>query len=41
MSEVYEKLQRCFETVQKKVTFKPELALVLEADWAISATQWT
>ncbi|MCI5579460.1 MAG: purine-nucleoside phosphorylase [Oscillospiraceae bacterium] len=29
MSEVYEKLQRCFETVQKKVTFKPELALVL------------
>ena len=29
MNEVYEKLQRCFETVQKKVTFKPEVALVL------------
>lgn len=29
MSEVYSKLMRCFETVEKKVTFKPKLALIL------------
>ncbi len=29
MSEVYEKLMRCYEAVEKKVSFKPELALIL------------
>lgn len=29
MSEVYEKLKKCYETVEKKITFKPELALIL------------
>lgn len=29
MSEVYEKLTRCYEAVEKKISFKPELALVL------------
>ncbi len=29
MNEVYEKLMRCFETVEKKISFKPELALIL------------
>ncbi len=29
MSEVYEKLMKCFDAVQKKISFKPELALIL------------
>ena len=29
MNENYEKLMKCFECVQKKVSFKPELALIL------------
>lgn len=29
MNENYEKLMKCFECVQKKVNFKPELALIL------------
>lgn len=29
MNETYEKLMKCFDCVQKKVTFKPELALIL------------
>lgn len=29
MNEHYEKLMKCFECVQKKVSFKPELALIL------------
>ncbi|MDE7230448.1 MAG: purine-nucleoside phosphorylase [Oscillospiraceae bacterium] len=29
MNEVYEKLKKCYETVEKKVSFKPELALIL------------
>lgn len=29
MNENYEKLMKCFECVQKKITFKPELALIL------------
>lgn len=29
MSEVYEKLQRCYEAVQKKSDFKPKIALIL------------
>ncbi len=29
MNEVYAKLMRCFESVEKKVSFKPKLALVL------------
>ena len=29
MNEVYEKLMKCRGAVEKKVTFKPELALVL------------
>lgn len=29
MNEVYEKLLRCYESVQKRVSFKPEIALVL------------
>ena len=29
MNEVYEKLMKCFETVEKKISFKPELALIL------------
>lgn len=29
MNAVYEKLMKCFESVEKKVSFKPELALIL------------
>ncbi len=29
MNETYEKLMKCFDCVQKKITFKPELALIL------------
>lgn len=29
MNENYEKLMRCFECVQQKITFKPEIALIL------------
>lgn len=29
MNEVYAKLQRCYESVKKKIDFKPEVALVL------------
>lgn len=29
MNENYEKLMKCFECVQKKITFKPEIALIL------------
>ncbi|MGN1340466.1 MAG: purine-nucleoside phosphorylase [Oscillospiraceae bacterium] len=29
MNETYEKLMKCFDCVQKKVTFNPELALIL------------
>ncbi|MGN0670120.1 MAG: purine-nucleoside phosphorylase [Oscillospiraceae bacterium] len=29
MSEIYQKLMNCFEQVEKKISFKPELALVL------------
>lgn len=29
MNETYEKLMKCFDCVQKKISFKPELALIL------------
>ena len=29
MNQVYEKLQRCYESFQKKIDFKPQIALVL------------
>ena len=29
MNENYEKLMKCFECVQQKITFKPEIALIL------------
>ena len=29
MNEVYEKLKKCHEAVAKRITFKPELALIL------------
>ena len=29
MNENYEKLTKCFECVQQKITFKPEIALIL------------
>ena len=29
MNPVYEKLQKCYESVRQKVDFKPEIALVL------------
>lgn len=29
MNEVYEKLMRCYSSVEKKISFKPELALIL------------
>ena len=29
MNEHYEKLMKCFDCIQKKVTFKPDLALIL------------
>ena len=29
MSAVYEKLRTCLESIQKKVDFKPEVALIL------------
>ena len=29
MNEVYEKLLKCFDSVQKKISFKPEIALIL------------
>ena len=29
MNEVYEKLQKCYESVREKIDFKPKVALVL------------
>ena len=29
MNVNYEKLMKCFECVQQKITFKPEIALIL------------
>lgn len=29
MNEVYEKLLKCYESFEKKISFRPELALIL------------